>query len=123
MMVIIVSNDSVFNCRFKQYQLDLQTSLSSLMKTRDNIEEFTNIKQQCDQTILQLSTEVLHAKNRASTDSSVESIEAALSDLSLVRAQADDIYNSIVSMETLVYMSLITQSYRLSLPAVFMLSQ
>lgn len=88
-------------CRYKQLQLDAQSSLASLQRTKDHIEEFTAIKQQCDQVIVRLSTDVLKVKSK-SADGAMEAIESALTDLSQVKAQADDLLNAIVAMETLV---------------------
>ena len=44
---------------------------------------------------------MLQAKSRAS-DGGIESVEAAVAELGQVRALAEDLYNSIVSMDTLV---------------------
>ena len=82
-------------------QIDLQSNLASLQRLLTNIEEFLSLKSYCDQSILQLSTEVLQAKSRAS-DGGIESVEAAVAELGQVRALAEDLYNSIVSMDTLV---------------------
>ena len=91
----------LYICRFKKLQIDLQSNLASLQRLLTNIEEFLSLKSYCDQSILQLSTEVLQAKSRAS-DGGIESVEAAVAELGQVRAVAEDLYNSIVSMDTLV---------------------
>ena len=91
----------LYICRFKKLQIDLQSNLASLQRLLTNIEEFLSLKSYCDQSILQLSTEVLQAKSRAS-DGGIESVEAAVAELGQVRALAEDLYNSIVSMDTLV---------------------
>lgn len=94
-----IYGDSIL--RYKQLQLDIQSSLASLQRTKDDIEEFTSIKLECDQVIVRLSTDVLKAKSK-SVDGAMEAIEAALADLSQIKGQAEDLLNSIVAMETLV---------------------
>ena len=87
--------------RYKKLQVDLQSAQANLQRLIAHIEDFLPLKSHCDQSILRLSTEVLQAKSIAS-DGGMESVEAAVAELGEVRATAEELYNSIVSMDTQV---------------------
>lgn len=89
------------SCRYKKYQVELQSALANLQRLVAHIDEFLSLKSHCNQSILGLSTEVLQVKTTAS-DGGMESVEAAVAELGQVRATAEELYNIIVSMDTLV---------------------
>ncbi|XP_067943129.1 nesprin-1-like [Watersipora subatra] len=87
--------------RYKKYQVELQSAIANLQRLIMHIEEFLPLKAHCDQSILRLSTENLQATATAS-DGGMESVEAAVAELGQVKATTEELYNSIVSMDTQV---------------------